>query len=247
MFDFFEVGGAVRDHFLGIDSKDVDFVAVANQSFDDVESAFDDLHAFLEDSNFKVFLTTPEFLTIRAQVPDDHVLKNRTNVADFVLARKDGPSSNGRHPDWVKPGTLMDDLSRRDFTVNAMALDPVNGNLIDPFNGQEDLNNRTLRFVGNTMDRIEEDGLRILRALRFQVTKGLTMHPELFQFFLDNHVALGFHHLRSVSTDRIREELNKMFSANTLQTLEILEDFPGIRNAIFSNGDLKLLSTSKRF
>lgn len=248
MFDFFEVGGAVRDKFLGVNSKDVDFVAVAQDpdSFNSAEIAFDVLENHLTNQGFKIFLSTPQFLTVRAQVPEGHVLRQRTTVADFVLARIDGPSSDGRRPDFVRPGTLMDDLARRDFTFNAMAMN-TDGTLIDPFNGIGDLHNRIIRFVGEPMRRIEDDGLRIVRALRFIVTKEMDLHDDLFDFFLENHVALGMHHLRGVSTDRIRDELNKMFSVNTLKTLGILETFPGIRDAIFNRGDLNLMATSKQF
>jgi len=255
MFEFFQVGGAVRDKFLGVNSKDVDFSCVAQNpdQFVSIDDAFQSLIDHLKDLGFKGFSTNngefiikEEFLTVRANVPQGHVLSHRTTVADFVLARLDGPSSDGRRPDFVRPGTLMDDLARRDFTVNAMAMD-IEGNLIDPFNGMDDLHNRVIRFVGEPMQRIEEDGLRILRALRFIVTKEMDLHDDLFDFFLDNHVALGMHHLRGVSTDRIRDELNRMFSVNTLKTLGILETFPGIRDAIFNRGDLNLMATSKKF
>ena len=255
MFDFFEVGGAVRDKFLGVNSKDVDFSCVAQNpdQFDSVDVAFQALIDHLKELGFKGFSTNKgefiikeDFLTVRVQVPQGHVLSQRTTAADFVLARLDGPSSDGRRPDFVRPGSLMDDLARRDFTVNAMAMD-TEGNLIDPFDGMADLHNRVIRFVGEPMHRIEEDGLRILRALRFTVTKEMDLHDDLYNFFDDNHVALGMHHLRGVSTDRIRDELNKMFSANTLKTLGILETFPGIKYSIFNRGDLNLMATSKKF
>jgi tRNA nucleotidyltransferase/poly(A) polymerase len=249
MFVFFEVGGAVRDRFFGIDSKDVDFACVAQNpsQSDSIENAFDSLHNQLENQGFKVFLSTPEFLTIRAQVPDGHVLKNRTNVADFVLARKDGPSSDGRRPDFVLPGTLHDDLSRRDFTINAMAVDPVTNEVIDPFNGQNDLKMGILRFVGNPLDRISEDGLRVLRLFRFSITKNLFMENDTWNLIHDNQAGLVDHHLRSVSSERIREELIKMFSHNTMATLLLLEDFVHLRSFLLEDSGLKLMPTFKQF
>ena len=240
MFQFAEVGGAVRDKFLGVNSKDVDFVAVPTQKFDTADDAFNALVAHLKETGFKVFLETPEFFTVRAQVPDGHSLKERTNVADFVLARKDGPSSDGRRPDFVLPGTLMDDLQRRDFTVNAMAI--LDGELIDPFGGREDLDNRLIRFVGNPMDRIAEDGLRVMRALRFHITKGFDVDVETWDAVNSEFAA---EMLMKVSTERIREELDKMFLFNTVQSMETLSDVRrSLKRAIFRDG-LRLMPTLK--
>ena len=246
MFQFAEVGGAVRDKFLGVDSKDVDFVAIPDDdiNFLDASSAFAFLCTHLKAEGFKVFLETPEFFTVRAQVPDGHPLKKRTNVADFVLARKDGPSSDGRRPDFVLPGTLMDDLQRRDFTVNAMAI--LNDELIDPFGGREDLDNRLIRFVGNPNDRIAEDGLRVMRALRFLITKsGFTLERETFQAINSNFAA---EMLMKVSVERIREELEKMFSADSIGTMVVLLQFfslNSLQDAIFRDG-LRLMPTLKK-
>jgi tRNA nucleotidyltransferase (CCA-adding enzyme) len=241
MFQFAEVGGAVRDKFLGVDSKDVDFVAVPKMSWDSADSAFNGLVNHLKWCGFKVFLETPEFFTVRAQVPNGHPLKQRTTVADFVLARKDGPSSDGRRPDFVLPGTLMDDLQRRDFTVNAMAI--LDGELVDPFGGREDLENNLLRFVGNPTDRIAEDGLRVMRALRFMVVKGFDMDMDTWDAINSDFAA---EMLTKVSVERIREELEKMFFANTLWSLNVLNDLnPEVKNAIFRDG-LRLMPTLKK-
>jgi len=241
MFQFAEVGGAVRDKFLGLNSKDVDFVAVPTQHFDTADDAFNALVANLKEQGFKVFLETPQFFTVRAQVPEDHFLKERTNVADFVLARKDGPSSDGRRPDFVLPGTLMDDLTRRDFTVNAMAI--LNGELIDPFGGRDDLQNNLLRFVGNPIDRIREDGLRVMRALRFSVTKNLLIDVETYDAIETDFAAKM---LMKVSVERIREELEKMFLFDTVQSINLISaQHPNIIKAIFRDG-LRLMPTLKQ-
>jgi tRNA nucleotidyltransferase/poly(A) polymerase len=243
MFEFAEVGGAVRDKFLGVDSKDVDFVAIPDDdiNFLDASSAFAFLCTHLKAEGFKVFLETPEFFTVRAQVPDGHPLKKRTNVADFVLARKDGPSSDGRRPDFVLPGTLMDDLQRRDFTVNAMAI--LDDELIDPFCGREDLENNFLRFVGNPTERIAEDGLRVMRALRFHITKGFDVDAETWDAVNSEFAA---EMLMKVSTERIREELDKMFLFNTVQSMETLSGVRrNLKKAIFRDG-LRLMPTLKK-
>lgn len=240
MFQFAEVGGAVRDSLLGLDSKDVDFVAVPTETFSDASVAFDALVAHLKKQGFQVFLETPQFFTVRAQVPEGHPLRSRTTVADFVLARKDGPSSDGRRPDFVMPGTLLDDLERRDFTVNAIAR--LNGELVDPFGGQEDLKNNVLRFVGNPRDRIAEDGLRVMRALRFHITKGLRFDETTWNAVNSDFAAKM---LMKVSVERIREELDKMFLANTLWSMEVLFTVHcSVQRAIFRDG-LRLMPTLK--
>lgn len=244
MFTFAEVGGAVRDRFLGVDSKDVDFVAVptSTSAFSTADEAFTALVVDLKHSGFQVFLETPQFFTVRAQVPAGHPLKERTNVADFVLARKDGPSSDGRRPDFVLPGTLFDDLQRRDFTVNAMAFLP-NGELVDPFNGKNDLERNLLRFVGDPMERIAEDGLRVVRALRFCVTKGFDVDAQTWDAV---NSTFASEMLMKVSTERVREELEKMFFVNTLGTLRLLSELEdGLKQAIFRDG-LRLMPTLKR-
>jgi len=244
MFEFAEVGGAVRDQFLGKKSKDVDFVAIPPVEFFNsntkVEIVFKTLVTYLKSEGFKVFLETPEFFTVRAQVPDNHPLKERTNVADFVLARKDGPSSDGRRPDYVLPGTLMDDLQRRDFTMNAIAV--LNGEFIDPFGGQKDIEQELIRFVGDPNDRIAEDGLRVMRALRFMITTGFDMEGETWEAINSEFAAKM---LGKVSVERIKEELEKMFFTNTIQSINLLHTNDLLLNAIFRDG-LRLMPTLKK-
>jgi len=229
----FEVGGCVRDEMLGKPTKDVDFAVEA--------PSFDAMRSHIVGMGLRVWLEKPDFQTIRAGVPKDHPLRARCSDADFVLCRKDGPSSDGRHPDFVEAGTIFDDLARRDFTVNAMARDVETGEFLDPHNGTEDLKHKRLRFVGKPHDRIREDGLRVLRALRFSVTKGLRiMDPEVFG-------QLAADMLRSVKVERIAQELEKMFRHDTLATLELLgsSDAVLLREVIFTDSKLWLLPTLK--
>jgi len=208
----FEVGGSIRDELLGISNPpDRDFCAEA--------PTWGALKRWCEFNMKKVFLVTPEFFTVRGMMP------NGTTI-DVVLCRKDGPSTDGRHPDHVKPGSLMDDLARRDFTINAMArevdknpLEPI-GDIIDPFNGRDDLQTRTLRCVGSTGERFTEDGLRVLRAVRFIVTKELGPSVELGQ---ELRKPLPWRWMEdTVSVERIREELNKMFKHDTVSAIRFL-------------------------
>lgn len=232
---FYEVGGAVRDELMGLKSKDVDFVVVA--------PSYAAMRARLEADRFKIFLEKPEFVTIRAAIPNGHPLRARAKDADFVLARKDGPSGDGRRPDYVEAGTLEDDLQRRDYTINALAKDPATGEVIDLFGGKADIANRCLRFVGNPRDRIREDGLRVLRGFRFVVTKKLAMiHSETWLALRSPESA---EMLSCVSIERAREEVEKMFAADTLGTLKLFSELPEyLVKAIFREG-LRLSATLK--
>ena len=238
-FEFFEVGGCVRDFFLGVKSKDVDFVATSNTATD---TPFQDMVTFLKSEGFKVWEERPEFLTVRAGVPDGHALRKRTKDADFVLARKDVDCSGGRKATSVMASDLMNDLARRDFTVNAMARNATTGELVDPFGGQQDLSDKVLRFVGNPTDRILEDGLRVLRGFRFWLTKGLMPEPASLEALMSD-VAVAS--LGSVSSERTRDELERMFKFDTLGTLRLLEMMPReLKEVLFSNG-LRLSATMK--
>jgi len=233
--EMFEVGGCVRDDLMGIASKDVDFVVLA--------PSFDAMRAELVRRGFTLHVEKPEFVTIRAGVPKGDPLRERTKDADFVLARKDGPTADGRRPEFVEPGTLTDDLARRDFTVNAMARDPLTGDLIDPFRGRDDLKRRTLRFVGNAEDRITEDGLRVIRGFRFMVMKGLTPTADTLAAMVS---PLAVEMLSVVSTERIRDEVDRMLTFDTLATLDILSHTMPVemRDVVFSGG-LRLSATMK--
>lgn len=202
----FEVGGSIRDGLLGKPTKDRDF-AVETDSYVSMRNIILNLGG-------KIFLETPEHFTIRANVP-------QFGSADYVLCRKDGTYSDGRHPDSVTVGTILDDLARRDFTINAMARDMVTGELIDPFNGRRDLDNRIIACVGLPEQRFDEDALRIFRAVRFSITKKLDIDKET-----ENWVRrLGSQYnpkMESVSTERIREEVLKMFQADTQEAIYVL-------------------------
>jgi tRNA nucleotidyltransferase/poly(A) polymerase len=238
-FKFYEVGGKVRDEILGLESKDVDYVAVpSDELIKDIESPndmFDLLDDYLRKEGFEVFLVTSNCFTIRAKFPKNH---QYTGVADVVMARKEvGYIPNTRTP-IVKPGTLYDDLERRDFTLNALAKDE-NGNIIDYFHGLIDLKRGVLITPLPTKVTFDDDPLRILRAIRFSITKGFSLE------YLENHIKeYDYENKMSVvSTERIREELFKCFKHDTLKTLEMLETFPNLRNYIFKNNLLWLKPT----
>jgi tRNA nucleotidyltransferase/poly(A) polymerase len=231
---FFEVGGCLRDEMRGEAVHDVDFSVEA--------ASFAAMVDGLEALGFRIFQTREEFLTVRAGVPKGSPLRERTKDADFVMCRNDGPTADGRRPEFVTPGTVFDDLARRDFTVNAMARDCDTGELVDPFGGREDLAAGLLRFVGDPMERVKEDGLRVLRGLRFMVTKGFVAEAETWRVLVSGEAA---EMLGCVSVERVREELEKMFRADTMEAMGLLTALPeATTEAIFRDG-LRLSPTLK--
>lgn len=222
----YRVGGFVRDELLGVRSKDLDFAVEA--------PSYEAMVEYVRERG-EIYLESPQFWTVRAHI------KGKL-PADFVLCRKDGQYSDGRRPDSVSVGTLHDDLSRRDFTMNAIAVDEVSGEYIDPFNGRIDLSNRLIRCVGNAYDRFFEDSLRLLRAIRFKIVKGFKLHEDIVECL--NTVALA-ERLSAVSDERKREELHKCLAHNTPATLAILGEHSLISEAVFGSKKLWLMPTMK--
>ena len=225
----YQVGGSVRDELLNIKSDDIDHAVVCN--------SFEEMVEYLAAQGYKIFQQKPEFGCVRACFPNSKL------VADFTMCRKDGYYSDGRRPDNVSQGTLDDDLARRDFTVNSIAKDLETGELIDPFNGASDLKLMLLRPVGDPHDRMREDGLRILRAFRFAVTKGFSFSDDLESVLQDPEI---YKYLDNITVERKHSELYKMFSNNTVQSIEMFNRYPReLLTAIFKDG-LWLMPTNKR-
>lgn len=223
------VGGYVRDEILGVKSKDVDFAVEAE--------SYDHMKTWLKQAGFEIFLEEPDYFTIRARFPrvawEFAGRDMGAQTCDFVLCRKESRYSDGRRPDAVEKGTILDDLSRRDFTVNAMAI-TEEGQYLDPFGGRNDLNYGILRAVGDPWDRLQEDALRALRAIRFQVTKNLKPDDFLRRALARRALPPL---LASVSADRRRSELRLTFRHNTERTFSILATMsPAFRAAIFADG-----------
>jgi tRNA nucleotidyltransferase/poly(A) polymerase len=189
-------------------------------------------------------LETPQYLTIRARRKDVWTFAgfNMTGrTFDFVLCRKDGAYSDGRRPDEVAAGTILDDLARRDFTMNAIAID-ADGLIIDPHNGTADIGEKVIRCVGG-VERLYEDGLRMMRALRFRVQLDFTFDDAIRYELNGSH---NIKYLRSVSADRIRDELEKALRIDTMETLGLLLDFLWIGTFIFEETGIWLKPTSKQ-
>lgn len=226
----YRVGGAVRDEMMGRVSKDQDFAC-------EVDS-FDQMRTQLVEDGYEIFVETPQFLTIRAHFPRSHPEFGKT-TADFVMCRSDGPTADHRRPEFVTPGTIFDDLARRDFTMNAIAIDE-DGVVLDPHNGRSAIKEQTIDFVGEPMERIREDALRVMRALRFTVTLGFNMSPQTERAVRSDETAELLMH---VSVERIRDELYKMFAHDTPNAMGWIVDMPdALQKAIF-RGQIRLLPT----
>ncbi len=244
MFKFYEVGGKVRDEILGLSNKDVDYVAVPCQEALDQKltacEMFVILQEYLQNEGFEIFLVTPDCYTIRAKFPKDYKYQG---VADFVMARKEvGYIPNTRTP-IVEPGTLYDDLSRRDFTVNALAKDPDTGEIVDYFNGLTDIKNRTIRTPLRPIATFDDDPLRILRGIRFAITKGFSIEYETWEAMKNYNYELR---MPVVSEERIREELYKCFKADTLRTIHFLDSILELKYYIFTKTNLWLKPTNEK-
>lgn len=205
----YQVGGSVRDKLMGMPSKDIDF-AVEVPSFDDMREE-------VIRRGYTIFLESPQFLTIRAKHPE-------FGGVDFSLCRRDGLYRDGRHPDRVEVGSIGDDLARRDFTMNAIAIDTDSGEILDPFNGSQDIAKGEIVGVGNVTDRFDEDKLRAIRGIRFMITKGMKLRQDVRSAI----EALSSSDYSGVSTDRIRDELYRMFAHSTPEAIRSLIQFPSI-------------------
>lgn len=214
----YAVGGFVRDRILGQRSKDLDFSVEAE--------SYDHMIEELERRGVEFYLETPEYYTARGMDP-------KWGPVDYVWARKDGPYTDNRHPDFVEPGTINDDLARRDFTMNAMAVSEVylepflegNFDLVhDPFNGRVHLDSGLIFAVGEPYERFREDALRVIRAMRFSVTKEMSIGTTVRAAM--NHGDI-FGRFASISSDRVREELDKMFRYDNIRSMNMLvKEYP---------------------
>ncbi|SDW65635.1 CCA tRNA nucleotidyltransferase [Tepidimicrobium xylanilyticum] len=160
-YQAYVVGGSIRDMLLGKNPKDYDITTDAKPF--ELEDIF---------SDFKTISVGKEFGTII-------VCQEEGNV-EITTFRQEGNYLDGRRPEWVTfSRKVEDDLSRRDFTINAMAYNKKVG-IIDPYGGREDLKNRIIRTVGNPEKRFSEDYLRILRAIRFATELKFTIDKPTF-------------------------------------------------------------------
>ncbi|WP_239576579.1 CCA tRNA nucleotidyltransferase [Archangium primigenium] len=192
------VGGCVRDILRGVPPKDFD---VATSAFpEEVQKAFR-----------KVIPTGLQHGTVTVLAGQEHV--------EVTTFRSEGDYHDGRRPNTVTfERDITKDLSRRDFTINAMAWDPLGLQFVDPFGGRHDLDARLIRCVGSALARFSEDGLRPLRAVRFAAVLGFTLDAET-QAAIPQTLPV----FRKVSLERVREEFVKLLmSPRAEMGLELL-------------------------
>lgn len=195
-FSAYIVGGSVRDLILGIEPNDWDIAT--NGTPDEIEGIFGKL------DDYRIKTLGKKHGTITLFESDN----SRTALSEITTFRIDGRYSDARHPDSVKfSSSLSEDLRRRDFTINALAMDK-NGKIIDPLMGLKDIEERIIKAVGDPAARFNEDALRILRGIRFE--------GELaeYDFLMDKkteEMMLSCKKLLSkISKERIQAEFNKI-------------------------------------
>ena len=236
----FEVGGCVRDELLGLESKDIDFTVVLDDTSLSVDEGWDKMLKWLRSEGFSLFLETKDCFTVRGKFPKGH--KNEGLVGDFVMSRKEVGVIPGTRKPILELGTLEDDLMRRDFTVNSLCKDE-DGKIIDLFEGVYDLRTKVLRTPLDPMITLLDDPLRMLRGLRFSITKGFIIDSKLWDSMLDPRVLDKLKEV--VSHERMREEITKMMKHDTIKSLKLLNKIPGLMEVIFSNG-MWLMPTTKK-
>ncbi len=190
-------GGFVRDMIMNLDSYDIDIATDATP--DQVESYFKNtIPVGKKFGIVKVLIDGTEF-----------------EVATF---RNDGIYLDGRRPESVSFSSIEEDAKRRDFTINSLFYDPIEDKILDYVGGQEDLTEGIIRFIGDPEERIAEDKLRILRAIRFAVRFGFQLEKQTFKA-IQSHAS----EIAQVSMERIQQELVKMLEiGKPRQIIELL-------------------------
>lgn len=157
-------------------------------------------------------------VAVGAQFGVISVLENETEV-QVATFRSDGDYTDGRHPESVRFSGAQEDALRRDFTINGLFFNPIDGSLSDYVGGQADLKAGLLRAIGDPELRFAEDRLRMLRAVRFATILGFEIEPATWAAVLKNAPAI-----RDVSAERIREELLKtLLSPNRVRGFDLLD------------------------
>ncbi len=208
------VGGAVRDLLLGRTPADWDVATSARP--EEVMRLFSDhrlLEVGLRHGSITIVISeeggplqAPREAPRAPQVPRAPRAPRAVEVTTF---RVEGPYSDRRRPDYVRfVSTLHEDLSRRDFSVNALALDPFTARVHDPWQGRADIEAGVVRAVGNAEERFQEDALRIVRAVRLVAEFGWHLHPATAEAMVACR-----HLVEEVAAERVRVELERILVA----------------------------------
>ncbi len=206
-FETYLVGGCVRDIIVGIEPKDWDITT--NASPEQIQSVFPD--SFYEN----------DYGTVGVKTGSENP---RLAVVEVTPYRTESGYSDKRRPDKVEFGTsLLEDLARRDFTINAIAYDDSIGHLVDPYNGQKDIKDKLVRAVGNPSERFNEDALRMLRAVRLVAELGFGIDGATAAAISENSKHLGY-----VSRERVRDELVRILNSTQPMNALVLAKRLGI-------------------
>ncbi len=199
----YAVGGCVRDLMLNKEPKDWD--VTTNAAPEKIQALFPE----------HVYENTFGTVAIKTGSQDPALA-----LVEVTPYRIEGKYTDKRHPDSVKfADKLEDDLSRRDFTINAIAMS-LEGDIVDPFQGQKDNQNKIIRAVGDAEKRFDEDALRLLRAVRFAATLGFEIEAKTKEAIVKNA-----EWLRAISKERIRDEFVKIIEAdNAYAGMLLLEE-----------------------
>jgi tRNA nucleotidyltransferase (CCA-adding enzyme) len=191
-YESYLVGGCVRDLIIGREPKDWDFTT--NATPEQIQAVFPD--SFYENT----------FGTVGVKTRSDDP---RLAVVEVTPYRTESGYSDKRRPDKVEFGTtLLEDLGRRDFTINAIALDDATGQIIDPYDGLKDIKDKLVRTVGDASLRFNEDALRMLRAMRFIAELGFGIEGATA-----SAISANGKHLSQVSRERVRDEFVKILNS----------------------------------
>jgi tRNA nucleotidyltransferase/poly(A) polymerase len=206
-FEAYLVGGCVRDLLLSRQPKDWD--VTTNALPEEVQKVFPD-HVYEN-----------QFGTVGVKTGSDDP---RLKIIEVTTYRIEGKYTDKRHPDEIKfAKNVEEDLSRRDFTINAIALSLDDGELkeiVDPYGGEEDLQGKIIRTVGNPIERFHEDALRLMRAARFAVELGFDIDPDTARAIEQNSFLLD-----RIAKERVRDELVKIIMApEAAQGIRLLEE-----------------------
>lgn len=199
-YEAYLVGGCVRDLLMGRTPKDWD--VTTNATPDQIISIFP--NSFYENKFGTVGIVRDDS-DDKTSVSDE-----TTKVIEVTPYRLESEYSDHRHPDKVSfTRNIEEDLKRRDFTMNSLAYDPIKSELVDLFGGIADMTKKTIKTVGNPEDRFNEDGLRIIRAIRFHVELGFIIDGETEKAIMTKGDILA-----QVSRERIRDELIKIIMSD---------------------------------
>lgn len=190
------VGGTVRDELLGRESHDIDMATDAHP---------DEIKQIVAETNpLHIIPIGEKFGTIQVHYAGDPVV-----IIEITTYRGERYTPGSRHPEVQFGTSLVEDLRRRDFTINAIAKNPLNEQYIDPWYGRKDLEDRLIRAVDDPAQRFKDDPLRLLRAVRFA-----TQLDFLIDTLTEMELAYYARAVRHISHERIRDELCKLFLAD---------------------------------